>query len=96
MPLLLPTPLLPPLELPTPLLLAPKPPSTEVSPHVLDPVPLTDCLVAPCVHSMVQLEPLTLDVHTTPSTASVPHRHIDVPFWLAVQHADALLLPEQP
>jgi len=69
----------------------------EVVPHVAETVPLMASVCEPCVQLMLQPEPVALDVHTMPSAASVPHRHVDTPFSLTVQQAeDDVVLDEHP
>lgn len=58
-----------------------------VLPHDVDADPESDCVVAPCEHVIVQLEPLPFDVHVTPPADSVPQRQSDWPPWLTVQQA---------
>jgi hypothetical protein len=57
----------------------------DVLPHVPVAEPEIDCVLAPCVHVIVQLEPLAFDEQVTPDADSVPQRHSDWPPWLTVQ-----------
>jgi hypothetical protein len=66
----------------------------DVLGQVEEALPLIDAVAPPCVHVMVQLEPVVFEEHTMPLADSVPHRHNVAPFWVAVQHPE--LLPEQP
>jgi hypothetical protein len=58
----------------------------DVSPHVDVAEPEIDCVAPPCVHVIVQLDPLVFDEHVAPAADSVPQRHSDWPPWLTVQH----------
>jgi hypothetical protein len=66
-------------------------------PQVTEPVPVSVSVVEPSVQTILQLDPLPLDVQSSPSVDSVPHRQIVTPFNAAVQHSPPeLLVPEQP
>ncbi len=54
--------------------------------HDSEALPVSDSVAPPMTHVIMQLDPPPLDEQLYPSLDSVPHRQIDCPLIVAVQH----------